>query len=330
MNDGAGARETQSGSRGGFDRLERIRRRVLRLQRRGLFVDFDGREDMDNEIIKADKQYRKFVLAVCLIFIAAGGAIIVWLLSYLQDALEDSDPERALIAVKRLLILISLGIIPVGLYILSLGRKVVKSRQIPPPGVKVIADTKVIAGRKAVIRGWLLICIALLMIGLSLIGAAYAPYMLERSRCDGAGPESFGDCNAGSVSSKVDGASAAKREAGEGERSRQRAYDYKRRAEVALHFEDWDKIRVYKGRVGHGGVETEELVEVEDLAAELDSAGDERRLAAVVVSHRFADNYSNEAGTRALDKLGGIIREHGFVRIVFLSETSVGLRILRE
>jgi len=62
----------------------------------------------------------------------------------------------------------------------ELGWQVIKHRQIPPPGTKVIVDTKVLEGDKAVTRGRLIIAISLVLIVLGLFGGLYFPYKLGK------------------------------------------------------------------------------------------------------------------------------------------------------
>jgi Na+/phosphate symporter len=51
----------------------------------------------------------------------------------------------------------------------------------PPPGTRVIKDTKVLVGDKAVTRGRLLMAIALLLVSLGLAGGLYLPYKLGKA-----------------------------------------------------------------------------------------------------------------------------------------------------
>ena len=114
------------------------------------------------------------------------------------------------------------------------------------------------------------------------------------------------------------------------EQSRSRAADFKSKADICLHFENWDKIRVYGEPVITGKLITVESKEVTDLDEFLNSFTRSKNLAVVEVSHRFHNHYSGEDANQAIEKLEQKIKSHGFRNVVFLSETSVGVRILKE
>lgn len=54
-------------------------------------------------------------------------------------------------------------------------------RQMPPPGTRVIVDTKVLEGDKAVTRGRLIMIMALMLIGVGLIGGLHLPYKIKKA-----------------------------------------------------------------------------------------------------------------------------------------------------
>lgn len=135
---------------------------------------------MNEGIMPADKGYRRRVLAIYVVIVLLGLVLIGWVLPLTKEYIDQLEPETATSAMKTTLILVFLTIVPIALYILAFGRKVMQHERFPPPGVKVIRDTKIIEGKKARARGRVLVVLSLVLIFLGVIGALYTPYMLNK------------------------------------------------------------------------------------------------------------------------------------------------------
>jgi len=135
---------------------------------------------MSEEIVRADKSYRRKFFTWHAIFILFGAVVIVWGLPWLEEYLRQANPKTAAGILRGWFIFAFLSIIPIALYMLSLGRKVIKHERIPLPGAKVIIDTRPIVGKKAMVRGRGLVVVSLLLIALGLSGALFTPYMLDK------------------------------------------------------------------------------------------------------------------------------------------------------
>ena len=135
---------------------------------------------MSEEIVRADKSYRRKFFTWHAIFILFGAAVIVWGLPWLEEYLRQANPKTAAGILRGWFIFAFLSIIPIAIYMLSLGRKVIKHERIPLPGAKVIIDTRPIVGKKAMVRGRGLVVVSLLLIALGLSGALFTPYMLDK------------------------------------------------------------------------------------------------------------------------------------------------------
>ena len=98
------------------------------------------------------------------------------------------DPDVLLRIIRIVIAFIFLSIVPFGLYMCRLGWRVIKHKQMPPPGTKVLVDTKVLEGDKAVTRGRLIIALAMLLIVLGLYGGLYFPYKLGKVFGEQIGP----------------------------------------------------------------------------------------------------------------------------------------------
>ena len=132
-------------------------------------------------VIRADKRVRMLVILAWIACVCAGVALIRWVLPWGQGQLERAEPAKALRAIQIVIGFIFLSIIPFSVYLFRLGLRAVRCRQMPPPGTKVIVDTKVLVGDKAVTRGRLIMVIALLLVALNLAGGLYLPYNLGKA-----------------------------------------------------------------------------------------------------------------------------------------------------
>lgn len=107
------------------------------------------------EIIKADKRLRITIIILFIIIIGATLLAYTMFQRYFLTIqnIADSDPEAAIMKMVNILKAI-VYVNPIifllfFVYFISLGYKTFKSKQYPPPGVKVIRDTYMIRGKKA-------------------------------------------------------------------------------------------------------------------------------------------------------------------------------------
>jgi len=125
---------------------------------------------MNEEVVRGDKNLRRRMIFLVIIFTIVGGWIIILTSNYLDDirhlAKEDLNE-----AVSKLIVLIyfyAVGfvasiIITFG-YLLWLGIRIIKAGRFPPPGMKVIRDTKIIRGIKAKLLGGAVIILAMVFL----------------------------------------------------------------------------------------------------------------------------------------------------------------------
>lgn len=132
------------------------------------------------KIIKADKRTRILVILVYIISVLILAVLLMWVFPWSEDRIEQAEPEVMLRIIRIVITFIFLSIVPFGVYLCLFGWRVIKYRQTPPPGTKVIVDTKVLEGDKAVTRGRLIIGISLMLIVLGLYGGLYFPYKLGK------------------------------------------------------------------------------------------------------------------------------------------------------
>lgn len=110
---------------------------------------------MSQDIVPADKEFRKrFIVFLVLIIIVFGFAILS-MKSYL-DQMGDLRRENPGLAGQKVISLLkwwmalgSLPILGLAVYQIYIARRILKSGQYPPPGMKVLRDTKIETGAKA-------------------------------------------------------------------------------------------------------------------------------------------------------------------------------------
>ena len=142
----------------------------------------DSGQGQENTVmmIKADKRIRTLIILAYIAAVLVMVVLLVWILPWGEGKLEQTEPEVMLWIIRIVIAFIFLSIIPFGLYMCRFGWKVIKHKQMPPPGTKVIVDTKIIEGKKAVTSGKIIIAISLVLIIVGLYGGLYFPYKLGK------------------------------------------------------------------------------------------------------------------------------------------------------
>ncbi len=116
-----------------------------------------------DEIIPADKGLRKRTIILIIGVVLAAMILGPYLNGYLADLRQEGQlrPESAypklITLMKWVLGSAALGITLTGVYLLVIAFRALKAGRYPPPGMKVIKDTRVKTGRQAKIMAYLLI-----------------------------------------------------------------------------------------------------------------------------------------------------------------------------
>lgn len=116
---------------------------------------------------KADPAARRKVALLLSVGACVGAVLIVAFERYripLSDwvlAGPGASAQRARLALLLLAALLLAPLLALAAYLWSLGARVVRAQEFPPPGLRVIRDTAVITGARAVSRGRLLKVLAL-------------------------------------------------------------------------------------------------------------------------------------------------------------------------
>jgi len=130
-----------------------------------------------DEIIPADKGLRNKTIILVIGIVLSAMILIPYLNSYLADLRQEGE-ERPELAYPKMITLMkwvlgsaALGITLTGVYLLVIAFRALKAGRYPPPGMKVIKDTRIKTGRQAKTMAYLLIFNSLaitLLIGLVL------------------------------------------------------------------------------------------------------------------------------------------------------------------
>jgi hypothetical protein len=108
---------------------------------------------MDREIVKTDKRYRRRLFTAYLIAIFFGVVFWKWGFPLISDYIV-SLPNKARIETMEIVEhAVLLLFIPAALYLIVIGRRVCKHQAMPYPGMRVIHDTVIVRGKKALLRG---------------------------------------------------------------------------------------------------------------------------------------------------------------------------------
>ena len=140
---------------------------------------------MSQDIVPADKEFRKRFIVFLMLIVIVFVVIILSMKSYL-DQMEQLRREDPGLAGKKVVLLLkwwmglgSLPILGLAVYQIILARRILKSGRFPPPGMKMIRDTKIQTGAKAKKVAISLIVLSSI-IGVIILFLVYFPYAFEK------------------------------------------------------------------------------------------------------------------------------------------------------
>lgn len=118
---------------------------------------------MEDEIILADKSYRKKILFYLIILVIVCSIILLVGSPIIERTLYGQNPEKGMKITAILMFVFCLLPIPIGFYLLSIANRILREDRYPPTGLKMVKDTVVIHGEKAKLRAYLLLLFAFLI-----------------------------------------------------------------------------------------------------------------------------------------------------------------------
>lgn len=111
---------------------------------------------MMTEVRRADPTARRAVALVLAVGTCVGALLIAAFTRYrtsLGDWVLADRPQRIEMVFVILTALISVPLLGLAVYLWLLGARAVRAREFPPPGLRVIRDTAIVTGERAVFRG---------------------------------------------------------------------------------------------------------------------------------------------------------------------------------
>ncbi len=119
---------------------------------------------MEKVVIKTDKRYRRILFTVYLILIVIGVVVVKWGVPAFRSYLEQLPPKSLVETVETTIHFFMMLFIPAAAYLIYVGRKICIFKAMPYPGMRVLHDTVVVTGKKALLRGWSLMVLGAIMI----------------------------------------------------------------------------------------------------------------------------------------------------------------------
>jgi len=129
--------------------------------------------------VRGDKRLRLLAYGGHLLSVAALVAFVAWMGHRSAKGLVEARPMALLRAVQIIIAFLFLSVLPFATYLWRLGRGAVRQGQMPPPGMMILSDMKLLVGDKAVMRGRILASIGVVLIIVGLVGGLYVPYKLQ-------------------------------------------------------------------------------------------------------------------------------------------------------
>jgi len=133
-----------------------------------------GGSEMDKEIVKADPAIRKKLLGGLIIVVVIGLLASLKLSDMIRDLANSGDPDAFVRLMRFLLPVILLFPISFAVWMIQLARKIISEQCYPPLNQKVIKDTIRVYGKAARVKGYVLGCLGLVLIVLSILSALLA------------------------------------------------------------------------------------------------------------------------------------------------------------
>ena len=118
-----------------------------------------------NDVRRADATLPSQVLFYLILGTCVGALLIIGLERYripLRDWMMQEPAQRLKHFFLLLAAILTGPLIAVAVYVWTLGKKIIRVREFPPPGLRVLRDTPIIMGEKAIARGRLLQVLAVI------------------------------------------------------------------------------------------------------------------------------------------------------------------------
>jgi hypothetical protein len=129
-------------------------------------------------VVKGDRRLRLVAYGGHLLSVLVVVAVIARMGQFSQKGPVETQPIIFLRIVQIVIAFVFLSVLPFAIYMFRLGRGAVRHGLLPPPGMRILSDMKLIEGDKAVKRGRRMATIGFVLILIALIGGLYVPYKI--------------------------------------------------------------------------------------------------------------------------------------------------------
>ncbi len=135
---------------------------------------------MNDQMLKANEKARSLAVALGVVSVLVVMALTGWVVPWGLARLEREEPRTVLSVLEAVTAVVFLSVVPMAIYLYRFGRRVVRHRQMPPPGTRLIVNMKRIEGDRAVRRGRLVMTLAAVLLALGLLGGLGLPCCFEK------------------------------------------------------------------------------------------------------------------------------------------------------
>jgi hypothetical protein len=131
-------------------------------------------------IIKASKRYRNTLFSVYIFLLCTGFLFFYFIFPFLLQKFRNLESSSYYNVAEITLTAFLLFFIAPACYLISIGRKIKHSAQFPFPGMKVLRDTKVLSGHKAIFRGKMLIYLGYFACIISVVSSIHVYFIIHK------------------------------------------------------------------------------------------------------------------------------------------------------
>jgi hypothetical protein len=141
---------------------------------------------MEQDVVQADKELRRKFILFLILFAMIVILVEPTLNRYIEEIKQTSEKnpglafKKSVVALKVSLGLVSFLLLIVGIYFIALARRTFKSGQYPPPGMRVIRNTRLRTGTRAERAGISLLVFSCIFIIFACF-FLYWPYAFEKT-----------------------------------------------------------------------------------------------------------------------------------------------------
>jgi hypothetical protein len=132
------------------------------------------------EIIKTDKHFRNRVIALYFTILAGGALFITQWMPRVLTMVSHLHQHSSIFIGETVVIGFLLCFIFPAVYLISIGRKIKLHGQFPYPGMKVMMDTPVISGKKAIAKANVLMYFGACAVVFSIAGSIHMYFVFQK------------------------------------------------------------------------------------------------------------------------------------------------------